>query len=356
MKKQRRIILELCYCKGQDPFKLFRFEKKETPFYNNMMLLKATWCSWTALVLCYLSVCDAVLPSIVMTMICRDEEVNFKENLAKWIPVVDYYVFVVDQRTTDNSVTTIKQILDSGHKEYKIVLSEFTGFGQARTLSLAEAWSTFPQATHVLIADPDWMPDVTTMDKNDLQSDADVFRFTVYDRSGFTKRRIDWFLRHRAGLAMRYHLHEVLDIGAYSNIKYIDWVAHEIERPGSWHTTVGHGNSVSIKRHEFDLQLLAKDLQQYGHDPHTHYYLGITHQAVAQGLQSAGADMSLPENRRHVDEALRYLHLRVESQYADEFAEERWGCMYMLGVTYASIRVSFPHCDSVRDRGADSQW
>jgi len=39
---------------------------------------------------------------------------------------------------------------------------------------------------------------------------------------------------------MRYHLHEVLDIGESYNWKVIDWELREIEKPGSWHT----GNSL----------------------------------------------------------------------------------------------------------------
>ena len=60
------------------------------------------------------------------------------------------------------------------------------------------------------IADPDWRPDVSTIDKSHLNiREYDVFRFTIVDRSGITTRQCDWLLRHRAGLAMRYHLHEV---------------------------------------------------------------------------------------------------------------------------------------------------
>ena len=41
------------------------------------------------------------------------------------------------------------------------------------------------------------------------------------------------------GLAMRYHLHEVLDIGDRYDWKVLNWEVREIEKPGSWHTTVG---------------------------------------------------------------------------------------------------------------------
>ena len=38
---------------------------------------------------------------------------------------------------------------------------------------------------------------------------------------------------------MRYHLHEVLDIGDRYDWKVLSWEVREIEKPGSWHTTVG---------------------------------------------------------------------------------------------------------------------
>lgn len=155
--------------------------------------------------------------SIVITMICRNEAVNFRANLALWLKVVDYFVFIMDDRNSDDSETVIHSILTSGPtkaKGYDIYKNTFSGFGHARTLSLARAWQKYPQASHVIIADPDWRPRSDTLQKHELiTANAEVYRFTVYDRSGATKRRIDWMLRHREGLQMRYHLHEVLDIG-----------------------------------------------------------------------------------------------------------------------------------------------
>ena len=275
--------------------------------------------------------------SLALTMICRDEEVNFKANLAAWIPVVDYFVFLIDNRTTDNSISTISSILGAAKKDYQIVQYTFTGFGPARTLSLEAAWKHFPQATHVLIADPDWAPDISTMNISDLDETADVFRFTAYDRNGYTRRKMDWLLKHREGLAMKYHLHEVLAIGLYS-AKNINWEVHEVEKPGSWHTTVGHSDSFSAKRYEFDLDLLYKDLAIYGHDPHAHYYLGVTHDAYAsKARQQLG--LHHPEVQRHVDKAAEYLELRATAQYDDEFVEQRWAVMMQLGNVYTYMKV-----------------
>lgn len=265
-------------------------------------------------------------------MILRDEAVNIKSNLPLWLSIVDYFVFMVDTRTQDDTHDAIKSILRN--KEFKIVPYLFDGFGPARTASLQNAWKHFPHATHVWIADPDWKPDTSTININDLD-DTSVFRFLIYDRNGETTRRCDWLLRHREGLAMKYYLHEVLDIGYYE-WKVIDWVLHEIEQKGSWHTTVGHENSMSAKRYLFDLELLEKDLLLYGHDPHTHRYLGVTHDAYAERMLAAHGFIT-PEIEHHMLLAIKFLTLRVTSTYDDEFLEERWGCMYSLGALHLRL-------------------
>ena len=284
--------------------------------------------------------------SIVMTMIVRDEEVNIRSNLPLWIPLIKYFVFMVDRRTSDETVRAIDENL-KGKREYHIEMYEFDGFGPARTASLQTAWKYFSQATHVWIADPDWKPEVNTINLADLDTKNDAFRFLIYDRNGHTTRRCDWLLRHRPGLAMRYHLHEVLSIGETYEWKVIEWVLREIEQTGSWHTTVGHSSSHASKRYIFDLSYLEKDLETYGWDPHTHYYLGVTHHAyiealLKEGLDPGNGDFILPSGRTyndHLQLAIKYLKLRATSEYRSEFLEERWGVMFLLGGIYSTIMV-----------------
>ena len=97
-------------------------------------------------------ICSAKM-SLAISMICRDEEVNFRSNLHLWLGIVDYFVFMVDSRTTDQSVSAINEIL-RGKTRYEVIPYEFTGFGSARTDSLTAVWHQYPSATHVLIADP----------------------------------------------------------------------------------------------------------------------------------------------------------------------------------------------------------
>jgi hypothetical protein len=274
--------------------------------------------------------------SIVMTMICRDEEVNFRSNLAAWLPLIDSFVFLMDTRTGDNSTAAIAEIL-GGRASYMIVPHVFDGFGPARTRSLQLAWQHYSHCTHVWISDPDWKPIGSTMNMDDLDLQHEVFRFLSYDRNGLTTRRMDWLLRHREGLKMRYNLHEVLDIGYYS-VKVIEWTIHEIEQKGSWHTTVGHANSFSTNRYLFDLSMLYKDLAEYGHDPHTHYYLGVTHEAYAVGLWTSLGHLN-DDVYEHIDRAVKYMELRITAEYKDEFMEERWGTMYLLGSLHSRLKV-----------------
>ena len=92
------------------------------------------------------------------------QAVNINANLPLWVGIVDYFVFLIDQRTTDTSKQDIVRILDHPSvKGYKILDYDFlalnshknlSGFGGARTLSLEKTYEYFPQATHVWIADP----------------------------------------------------------------------------------------------------------------------------------------------------------------------------------------------------------
>lgn len=297
-------------------------------------MLSTSFYCFIVLVSVFVAIANAT-SSIVATFILRDEDVNLKVNLPLWTSVVDYFVFLVDRRTIDASVETIQRVLSEAHKNYIIEYYDFEGFGVARTQSLDLAWKHFSNASHVLIVDPDWKPDISTMNKNDLDLSNDVFRFTVFDRNGISRRRMDWLLRHRAGLAMRYHLHEVLDIGLYKH-KEINWIAHEIEQEGSWHMTVGHGHSTTLKRFEFDIALLLKDLQLYGDDPHTDYYLGTTYHGLAERYAKEKGII----NDTVVDLSIHFLKRRLTTKYNAEFSEERWGCMYLLGGIYTSMKVS----------------
>lgn len=286
-------------------------------------------------------------PSLVMAFIVRDEEVNIRSNLPAYVPFVDYYVFMVDHRTSDGTLAAIEEIL-GGKRNYHVEKYEFDGFGPARTASLKQAWLRYPNATHVWIADPDWRAEISSIKKSELTMDADAFRFLIYDRNGHTTRRCDWLIRNRPHNAMRYNLHEVLHIGESYSWKEISWIVREIEQKGSWHNKVGHASSHASKRYIFDLKYLEKDLIEYPNDPHTDYYLGVTHHAYVESLGKERPEVLQdiaavqPSGRsiaEHMDLAIKYLSLRATYNYKSEFIEERWGVMFLLGSIHGFMPV-----------------
>jgi hypothetical protein len=101
--------------------------------------------------------------SIVITMILRDESKHVRANLPLWMSVIDYGVFLVDDHTTDDTAIAIADVLSDVRVPYIVESYSFNGFGPSRTLSLQRAWKYFPNATHVWIADPDWVPMLDTI-------------------------------------------------------------------------------------------------------------------------------------------------------------------------------------------------
>lgn len=107
----------------------------------------------------------------------------------------------------------------------------------------------------------------------------------------------------------------------------------------------------------FDLDLLYKDLEQYGHDPHTHKYLGVTHLAYVLGQVVTTAPdgtekVTFSENTidpvvaDQYQRGLYYCGLRVnpDTKYDVEFREERWDCMLQMALT-ASVMGHFAEAE-----------
>lgn len=351
------------------------------------LLLSFIFCSLTYL----FTTSHSITPTLTIAFICRNEGVNFNSNLELWVPLASRFVFLIDSRNNDKSIDIISNILSKyKHIQYKILSYEFIGFAQARSQSLAYAWEYYGnETTHVLIGDPDWRPISSSFQLSELatfdEENINVYRFKLFDRNGITFRQMDWLLRHKQGLKMKYHLHEVLDIGYYnySSVKEISLLIQEVEQPGTWHNLVGHEDSFSVKRYLFDISLLLKDYELYrDSDAHTHYYLGVTHHAVADKLHAFvtkngptmnsayesmisqllleyahiypthdGTDSfspiphmvntSVSMYQYHINECTKYLNLRLSSTYEDEFTEERWAAQYLLGSVYAMFLNDF---------------
>jgi hypothetical protein len=120
----------------------------------------------------------------------------------------------------------------------------------------------------------------------------------------------------------------------------------------------GHSSSFDEKRTLFDLELLYKDRSLYGHDPHVHKYLGVTHLSyVVDHIKKMRAENRVtstvgPDVTWHLEQGRHYCELRADPQttYAAEFQEQRWECMHELAVAatfLVCLIVCLFLCDSI---------
>eukprot|EP00614_Pseudopedinella_elastica_P006442 CAMPEP_0172611392 /NCGR_PEP_ID=MMETSP1068-20121228/31082_1 /TAXON_ID=35684 /ORGANISM="Pseudopedinella elastica, Strain CCMP716" /LENGTH=470 /DNA_ID=CAMNT_0013415351 /DNA_START=208 /DNA_END=1617 /DNA_ORIENTATION=+ len=286
-------------------------------------------------------------PTILLAMIARNEEGNFRANLPKWFPIVDGIVCGIDDRTND---LTHRAVVESfPDKPRWVYYYQFTGFGPARTRVFEEAWRKFSNFTHVLVADPDWEPEMP-IHKSEVDFDHLAFQFKIFDRNAHTSRMSEWLVLHREGLSFTHRLHEQLHVQsdpAMKVSKELSWTVREVERPGrnSWHQSqVDHGHSQSFNRYLFDLDLLAKDLADEPDDPHVLYYLGATNFAALEALLGRGEHAITPEVTNWINEGIKYLELRLADHHVANTSvhqEQTWASMRWLAYAYQNFRPDF---------------
>ncbi|CAM9168801.1 unnamed protein product, partial [Phaeothamnion confervicola] len=231
-----------------------------------------------------------------LLMIVRDEEHNLRQNLWLWAPFISCYVIGLDARTTDGSEAAVHEALDDAvlPNRRSVFQFEFDGLGHARTLVLQEAWRRFPDATHLIMADPDWRVHPETIDLSQLDFSHSIFALKIWDRNGSTNRWIDWIFLHLPGLSMRYRWHEalVLPPGVPYAPALLRWEVSEVETNSSWHVKQ-HGSSFSYERYVMEIGLLERDDAEHADDPRVLYYLGIDNLIAAshaRNLAAAAAD------------------------------------------------------------------
>ncbi|CAM9370785.1 unnamed protein product [Discosporangium mesarthrocarpum] len=299
--------------------------------------------------------------TLCMLMIVRDEEVNLRLNLPLWRDVIDCYVIGVDDRTTDGTVSVIESIVPPD-KPRHIFYYTFVGFSQARNVVLRATGEMFPDASHILIADADWRPDLETVNISDLDRVHRSFQFLIWDRSGHTTRRASWLVRHEEGLHFKYRIHEVLDSPMGSEFlpaKKLGWEVHEVESNYSWHTNL-HGHSKSPERFLMDLELLKQDYEDNPRDLHTLYYLGITTFSFLETKAGKGTHEATPEMTQLVAQGMLYFQ-----QAVDLFRGEKGNevsvtimavVMVMVTVMVAAVVMvmGYIHCGTVAARRMDS--
>jgi len=285
----------------------------------------------------------------------RDESTNIRKNLPLWtysnVPFFDAYVIAVDSRTEDDTIEAIGEVTKGTPTH--VFEYDFKGFGQGRTEVFKEAWRVFSNITHVMVADPDWKPNMDLINKSDLISPSSSFEFLIWDRSGITTRHCNWLMRHQEGLYFDYYVHEFLRFeggGPYvEDTKVLGWEVSEVEGDQSWHQTVGHGDksgaSRSYKRIQFDVSLLEMEQKddKYKDSQHTLYYLGAAHCAMVEGSEDYKVPFLNEEEeltdlqRTHANNCVTYLERRFRLHENAQERELTWSSLRWLAYCYFYI-------------------
>mmetsp|Transcript_15340 Transcript_15340/g.23095 ORF Transcript_15340/g.23095 Transcript_15340/m.23095 type:complete len:1139 (-) Transcript_15340:103-3519(-) len=269
-------------------------------------------------------------PSIVMTMLIRDEEDNIHNNLHQWVHLMDYFVFLIDDRTSDKSVQNIAAVLD-GKRPYNIQFHSFSGFGSARTKLFSIAWQYYSDAAFVFMAQPSWIPDLSTINKRELMTTHDVYRFTVYDSESSTTFSVNWLLRHKNGLAMRYNANEVLDIGENYSETFTNWT---VRTPKS--RRLGKSSSyVSLERWNDKIRYIEEDIVQYGSNPYFHYHLGRSHIRYIEAMRDCTGNTMTSIISEHLNNSVSNLTQCAMTAARSQFREEKYYAILTLGKVYA---------------------
>lgn len=85
-----------------------------------------------------------------------------------------------------------------------VFIYRFQDFAQARNEVLRSTAHHFPDASHILIADADWRPDLATVNMSELDFEHNSFQFLIWDHSGHTSRLAAWLLRNDERLSFKY--------------------------------------------------------------------------------------------------------------------------------------------------------
>ncbi|GMI10243.1 hypothetical protein TrVE_jg91 [Triparma verrucosa] len=309
--------------------------------------------------------------TLACLLMVRDEAFNIRQNIPLWYSkdpsFFDAFVVAVDERTTDDTVLALEQTIPA-HVPRHIFHYSFDGFGNSRTEVFEHAWAKFSKISHVMVADPDWKPNMDLISKSDLTHSIETYQFKIWDRSGLTTRNTNWLMKHTPGLYFEYYVHELLRFahgGPYlDRQKNLKWEVSEVESGNSWHQTVGHGEagnrgaSRTYKRFEFDLSLLEREQKdlRYTDSQHTLYYLGAIYCAMVEGSPDysvpflTGLPLT-PTQQEHAEKCVYYHTKRIELHKDSintelTYASHRWlpySYFYML-LDFESAVPHYKNC------------
>jgi tetratricopeptide (TPR) repeat protein len=184
--------------------------------------------------------------------------------------VIDYWIIGVDDANSDASEEVIRECL--GAIPGSIVIVHFDGMGPTWTELMEEGLRLYPEATHGILSDADFMPLQDTFDRSSLDPTCSKHMYRIWDESHSTSREMDWIYRNIEGARVERRAHQIIIVpempGQANFMTHVPLVLSE--------KSGGYGDR-SGRKHENYIKWLSKDLEENPNDPRSLYYIAYSH-------------------------------------------------------------------------------
>jgi hypothetical protein len=256
-------------------------------------------------------------------MLIKNEAEHLERTLPKWAKIIDYWIIGVDDANTDESPQIIKKHL--GHIPGEIVVVNFDGMGPTWTILVKHGLKHYPNATHGIIADADFMPMHDHLDKYQLDIRCSKHMYTIYTEDHQHNRKMDWIYRNIEGAMVKRRVHQTLEVPPMPNQEVFQTLIdlNIEEREGGYQDRAGN----KMKRY---IKWLEKDLIDYPDDSRTLYYLGYSHFDIFLNNK----DDPKPEHWDALATGVSYYKRRANLPKGTGNQEELWFTLLKLGEVY----------------------
>jgi hypothetical protein len=260
--------------------------------------------------------------SLLLNMLIKNEAEHLNRTLPAWARIVDYWVVGVDDGNTDDSEAVILRHLS--HLPGRIERVHFTGMGPTWTLLVEAGLRHFPQATHGIIADADFRPLSTQLDRMELDVRCSKHMYTILTADHATSRRMDWVYRNIRGVKVERRTHQILTAPALPEQEVFQTLLtlQVDEREGGYQDRSGEKDARYIG-------WLQQDLEEHPDDPRTLYYLAYAHLNLF--LKNTAAP---PDAQEWVELQRAVVYFKRRAEAAGGNKEERWFAMLKLAEVY----------------------
>jgi len=215
--------------------------------------------------------------SLLLTMLIKNEAEHLEKSLPAWGKVADYWIIGVDDNNTDASEEVIKRHLS--HLPGEIVIVNFDGMGPTWTILVKHGIKHYPQATHGIISDADFMP-LNTFDKRQLDYRCSKHMFTITTEDHINNRRMDWIYRNIEGARVERRTHQSVEVPNLDECPAIDNKGQPISQTlidlVVQEHTGGYQDRTPGKQERY-IGWLKADLLDFPEDGRSLYYLGMAY-------------------------------------------------------------------------------